>query len=154
MADMKSTAPRFDVATLQNLAGAGFARGEAYWREGRVRRLVCAETRVTAVVDGGEAYRMTLIGADMMISGECECPAAGTFGFCKHTLAANDGGADASGDEDTRQRIRAHLQAMIIDVLVAHRDTCQTPDQPNVILAPPVPSEETWKLPPESAPER
>lgn len=45
MADMKSTAPRFDVATLQSLAGDGFARGEAYWREGRVRRLVCAETR-------------------------------------------------------------------------------------------------------------
>ncbi len=123
MADMKSTAPRFDVATLQNLAGAGFARGEAYWREGRVRRLVCAETRVTAVVDGGEAYRVTLTGADKMISGDCECPAAETFGFCKHmvatALAANDGSADASGDKDPRQRIRAHLQAMSIDGLVA-----------------------------------
>ena len=123
MADMKSSEPRFDVTTLQNLAGGGFARGEAYWREGRVRRLVCTESRVTAVVDGGEAYRVTVTGADKTISGECECPAAETYGFCKHmvatALAANDRGTDASGDEDPRERIRAHLQGMNVDALVA-----------------------------------
>jgi uncharacterized Zn finger protein len=88
VADVKSarTALRFDVATLESLAGAGFARGEAYWREGRVRRLVCTESRVTAVVEGGEAYRVTLAGAGHEISGDCECAAAKSFGFCKLAL--------------------------------------------------------------------
>ncbi|MGD0562732.1 MAG: DUF6880 family protein [Roseiarcus sp.] len=125
MADLKSarTAPRFDVATLENLAGAGFARGEAYWREGRVRRLVCAEPRVTAVVEGGQAYRVTLAGAGQEISGDCECPAAESFGFCKHmvatALAANAAGGDVSGAENPLARIRAYLQASSVDALVA-----------------------------------
>ena len=125
MADVKSprTAPRFDVATLESLAGTGFARGETYWREGRVCRLTCTESRVTAVVEGGQAYRVTLTGAGHEISGDCECAAAESLGFCKHmvatALAANAAGGDVSVAENPPARIHTYLQALGVDALVA-----------------------------------
>jgi uncharacterized Zn finger protein len=125
VADVKSprTAPRFDVATLESLAGSGFARGETYWREGRVRRLTCTESEVTAVVEGGQAYRVTLTGAGHEISGDCECAAAESLGFCKHmvatALAANAADGDASVAENPLPRIHTYLQALGVDALVA-----------------------------------
>ena len=45
---------RFDVAALKRLAGGAFARGEAYYREGRVEILAFEPRRVLARVTGTE----------------------------------------------------------------------------------------------------
>ena len=66
---------------------------------------------------------MTLAGAGQEISGDCECAAAESFGFCKHmvatALAANAEGGDVSDAENPLARIRAYLQALSVDALVA-----------------------------------
>jgi uncharacterized Zn finger protein len=116
--------PRFDIEALRRLAGAAFARGEAYHRDGRVEILAIEPRRVLARVEGTEDYRVNLLGAGETIKGECDCPAFDDYGFCKHmvatALAANEsdhgpeaGGAGALG------RIRDHLADKPNKVLVA-----------------------------------
>jgi uncharacterized Zn finger protein len=116
--------PSFDIAALKRLAGAAFARGEAYHRDGRVELLAIEPRRVLAQVAGTEDYRVNLLGKGETIKGECTCPAFHDYGFCKHmvatALAANEGdhrpepiGAGALA------RIRAHLAGKPNGVLVA-----------------------------------
>ena len=101
--------PRFDVEALRRLAGAAFARGEAYHREGRVEILAVEPRRVLAQVTGTEDYRVNLLGKGETIKGECTCPAFDDYGFCKHMvatgLAANE---SDSGPSRQRRRARAH----------------------------------------------
>src|SRR6202000_16934 len=55
--------PRFDVATLNATAGdKAFARGEAYFADGRVEILEAERGRVRARVAGTEIYRAELRG--------------------------------------------------------------------------------------------
>ena len=88
-----------------------------------MRRLICAESRVAAFVEGGQAYRVTLAGAGEEISGDCDCAASESFGFCEHmaatALAANAEGGAMSDAENPLARIRAYLQALGVDGLVA-----------------------------------
>ena len=105
--------PRFDVEALRRLAGAAFARGEAYHREGRVEIFSAIEPRrVLAQVTGTEDYRVNLLGKGETIKGECTCPAFGDYGFCKHMvatgLAANESDTGRAG-AGALARIRAHL---------------------------------------------
>ena len=116
--------PRFDVEALRRLAGAAFARGEAYHREGRVEILAIEPRRVLAKVMGTEDYRVNLLGKGETIKGECTCPAFDDYGFCKHMvatgLAANesDSGPESVG-AGALARIRAHLAGKPNGVLVA-----------------------------------
>ena len=116
--------PRFDVEALRRLAGAAFARGEAYHREGRVEILAIEPRRVLARVTGTEDYRVNLLGKGETIKGECTCPAFDDYGFCKHMvatgLAANesDSGPESVG-AGALARIRAHLAGKPNGVLVA-----------------------------------
>jgi hypothetical protein len=124
---------RFDVTALRRLAGAAFARGEAYHRDGRVEILAFEPGRVLAEVSGTEDYRVNLLGAGDAIRGECTCPAFDDYGFCKHMVAtaltANeiDDGVGPVG-AGALARIRAHLAdkpnaalvAMIVEL--AERD--------------------------------
>jgi uncharacterized Zn finger protein len=116
--------PRFDTAALKRLAGAAFARGEAYHRDGRVEILAIEPTRVLANVAGTEDYRVNLLGKGETIKGECTCPAFNDYGFCKHmvatALAANesDHGPEPVG-AGALARIRAHLADKPNGVLVA-----------------------------------
>jgi superfamily II DNA or RNA helicase len=80
---------------LRSLAGYAYARGEAYWRDGRVRSCERDGNRLRGTVDGGERYlvEVALTGATMASS--CSCPVR--F-LCKHAVAlvlhalANDEG--------------------------------------------------------------
>jgi uncharacterized Zn finger protein len=115
--------PRFDVEALKRLAGAAFARGEAYHRDGRVEILAIEPMRVLAQVAGTEHYRVNLLGAGETIKGECTCPAFDDYGFCKHMVAAAltaneiDHGSEAGG-AGALERIRAHLADKPNGVLV------------------------------------
>ena len=116
--------PRFDIEALRRRAGAAFARGEAYHREGRVEILAIEPRRVLAQVGGTEDYRVNLLGKGETIGGECDCPAFDDYGFCKHmvatALAANDiaPGREPAG-VGALARIRAHLEDMPRGALVA-----------------------------------
>jgi uncharacterized Zn finger protein len=116
--------PRFDVEALKRLAGAAFARGEAYHRDGRVEILAIEPRRVLAQVAGTEHYRVNLLGAGETIRGECSCPAFDDYGFCKHMVAAalaaneSDRGSESAG-AGALARIRTHLAGKPNAALVA-----------------------------------
>ena len=97
--------PRFDIAALKRVAGAAFARGEAYHCDGRVELLAVEPGRVLAEVSGSEDYRVGLVRKGETFGGECTCPAFEDFGFCKHmvatALAANESAVDSG-----RRRVR------------------------------------------------
>jgi uncharacterized Zn finger protein len=87
--------PRFDVATLHELAGEKvFARGVAYHEDGRVEIVSIDNALVVARVIGSEVYHSQLVGTGKKFSGGCSCAAFFDWGFCKHlvatALAAND----------------------------------------------------------------
>src|ERR1700734_1284218 len=115
--------PSFDIAALKQLAGAAFARGEAYHRDGRVEILALEPRRVLAQVAGTEDYRVNLLGKGETIKGECTCPAFDDYGFCKHMVAAalaaneSDHGPESVG-AGALARIRAHLADKPNGVLV------------------------------------
>ena len=126
--------PRFDVAALQELAGAkAYRRGEEYYRDGHVRIIAVEPKRVLAQVSGTEDYRTEVTGRGKAIGGDCSCPAFEDWGFCKHmvavALAANAGDGTEAAETGAMERIRAHLKAKGIDALVtmiadlAERDT-------------------------------
>jgi hypothetical protein len=115
--------PRFDIAALKRVAGAAFARGEAYHRDGRVELLAVEPGRVLAEVSGSEDYRVRLVRKGEEFGGECTCPAFEDFGFCKHmvatALAANQSAVESAPDAGAFARIRAHLTAKPADALVS-----------------------------------
>ena len=114
----------FDPDVLRGCAGpAAFARGEAYFREGRVVILTLDAARVVTRVAGTEPYRAEVLARGARISGQCSCPAFEDYGFCKHmvasALAANAMGAPSSEAVDRpKDRIRAYLRSKPIDDLV------------------------------------
>lgn len=113
---------RFDVDAVREAAGEkAFARGSAYYGDGRVRILAVEKSRVIALVSGTEDYRVELTGRGNKISGACSCRAFEDFGFCKHlvatALAANDAGGGAESD-GAFGRIRDYLKGKSADALV------------------------------------
>lgn len=132
---MPEDSQRFDVETLQKLAGANaFARGEAYCRKSQVMLLSVEPGRVLAHVAGSDDYRTELTGYGQHIDGTCTCPAYGRGTFCKHmvavALAVNAGSNQAEAAEDSLlARIRRHLEAKdgkaLVDIIIglAERDT-------------------------------
>jgi uncharacterized Zn finger protein len=119
-----AAAPRFDVSTLQKLAGNKvFARGVEYHRDGQVEIVSIDRSRVLARVMGSEIYRAELKGQGKKFSGTCSCPAFSDWGFCKHLVAAaltaNDLGPDAAEQAGSRlSRIREYLRSKGIEPLI------------------------------------
>jgi uncharacterized Zn finger protein len=118
---------QFDEDALFDLAGKTiFARGKAYFTDGRVEILDRGPKSVRARVTGSQVYRTSLTGAGAAFGGACSCPNFEDYGFCKHlvatALAANDTDAPASGD--ATDRIRKFLLTKdapaLIDLLVEH----------------------------------
>jgi len=73
---------------LRELAGERyFARGEAYFDEGRVRGLTEYRGRVSARVAGTEDYRVKLWVEGDDIGYACSCPLGDDGEFCKHCVA-------------------------------------------------------------------
>ena len=116
--------PRFDVATLRELAGEKvFARGVEYHEDGQVEIVSIESACVLARVIGSEVYRSQLEGTGTKFSGECSCPAFSDWGFCKHlvatALAANDVGPGVLVEAANRlTKIHDHLRAKGIESLV------------------------------------
>lgn len=111
---------RFYPLTLRDLAGDKvFARGEAYFRDGKVELLGNEPGRVLARVAGVEDYRTVVTGQSTAIGGECSCPAFGREGFCKHMVAvalAANAAAPSSG-AGTVAQILDYLKTKDVDTL-------------------------------------
>ncbi|WP_285708477.1 DUF6880 family protein [Microtetraspora sp. NBRC 16547] len=67
--------------------GRSFERGQAYFAQGRVRRLAADGVAVTATVDGTRTYRVRLRVTAAGLDGECSCPYGADGMFCKHCVA-------------------------------------------------------------------
>jgi superfamily II DNA or RNA helicase len=76
------------LLTAENLratAGSAFARGEAYWREGRVLSCVLEDDALDGLVEGTAKYRVRVTAASGALVAECTCPVREAV--CKHAVA-------------------------------------------------------------------
>ncbi len=117
-------------ATLEDLAGAtGFQRGEVYFSVGAVTRLSATEAKITARVEGAEAYQVELRDDDGDLVCDCTCPRAAEGYFCKHCVAvglawlAESGAApEVSGKKQRRDpwgAIKEYLRTQAPETLIA-----------------------------------
>ena len=67
--------------------GVGYARGEAYWREGRVVKYSVENDHVAGVVAGAEDYLVRLNGSGKKLISACSCPVGMRGETCKHVVA-------------------------------------------------------------------
>jgi uncharacterized Zn finger protein len=121
---MGQDTPAFDPSALRDLVGdVTFARGEAYWRDGRVEILSLGPKRVVARVSGTEEYRTAFtLNAEGFI-GKCSCPAFSDTDFCKHLVATGlaVNALNSGNAADTVSQIgplAAYLDTLSPDVLV------------------------------------
>jgi len=78
-----------NISTVRALAGdLWFARGEAYFQEGRVTELNEHNGKLNAIVSGAQAYRVRLRIEEDDLSYSCSCPLGEDLEFCKHCVAA------------------------------------------------------------------
>jgi superfamily II DNA or RNA helicase len=70
---------------LRTAAGGAFARGEAYWREGRVLSCVLDQDALDGLVRGTEEYRVRVTAHSGMLVSRCTCPVRESV--CKHAVA-------------------------------------------------------------------
>lgn len=123
--------PRFDIDAIRRKAGDDvFARGQAYFTEGRVSIVDIGPDRVRARVSGNETHRTILTGRSEASGGECSCPVFNDHGFCKHLVATAlaAAGVEPQDDGGPVARIRTRLStrdpAVLVDLLIeqAERD--------------------------------
>ena len=150
--------PRFNVSTLEELAGAKvFARGQEYFRNGHVTIISIEKERVLADVAGTENYRTLLTGRGKSFGGECSCPAFEDWGFCKHMAAvalavnAGEGGDVAEGGSGAVWRASASIWNRSVVLLYAQccwnwrSGTAQPIASWNWLRRPPAPMTGRWK---------
>lgn len=107
-----------------------YSRGEAYFRQGRVKVISAQGSEVEAEVRGstpGEPYQVTLAfteDGNELEYGECDCPAYEQYeGICKHIVAAvlkaqslREAGGDLSvkrrSDNAAMQMMNAYIQSI------------------------------------------
>lgn len=65
-----------------------FQRGQDYYLAGRVGELRIDGAAVSAIVDGGRAYRVRLDLTPLGLEGRCNCLYGAEGFFCKHCVAA------------------------------------------------------------------
>ncbi len=70
---------------LRQMAGYAFARGDSYWREGRVISCVRDGDTLDGVVAGGERYHVRMSVEYGGLSAQCTCPVVDSM--CKHAVA-------------------------------------------------------------------
>jgi uncharacterized protein DUF6880/SWIM zinc finger len=135
----EAVVPRFDVGALKAMAGdKAFARGEAYFADGRVEILEAEHGLVRARVAGTEIYRAELQSVGKRLSGECSCPAfSDRSDFCKHLVAVAltvNGLKPGVPVPNRFARIREHLKAQdraaLVELILslAERDTALLDD--------------------------
>jgi uncharacterized Zn finger protein len=73
---------------LRSLADdKSFARGEAYFAEGRVVTLEERSGKIVALVEGTDSYVVQLWQVDDELAYDCSCPIGREGDFCKHCVA-------------------------------------------------------------------
>lgn len=76
------------LLTAENLratAGSAFARGEAYWREGRVLSCTLENDALDGLVVGTARYRVRVSAPSGVLVSDCTCPVRDAV--CKHAVA-------------------------------------------------------------------
>lgn len=106
-----------------------FARGEAYFKDGRVHGLAVNEGTCTAIVSGQDEYCVTLGSTGGEINYSCDCPIGLEGEFCKHLvavgLASLSPAPESKGKPSKRKGtaskddLRAYLERQDKDTLVA-----------------------------------
>lgn len=99
-----------------------WARGAAYFDEGRVRSLVVDGNVIIASVEGQQLYRVRLTVLEDRIQADCSCPMGDDGVFCKHCVAVGltyiEGADSAPSDHvpadpiTDLERIRQHVSHM------------------------------------------
>lgn len=75
--------------TLQSLTSATtFARGVAYYEQGRVSAVTVTDTQLRATVQGGQLYQVEFWLRGGVLHFSCTCPFAAEGACCKHCVAA------------------------------------------------------------------
>jgi hypothetical protein len=119
-----------NLLDLKRLATArSFARGEAYFNDGRVHGLAAHAGTCTAIVRGQDDYSVTLRSTEHEIKYSCDCPIGLEGEFCKHLvavgLASLNPAPESKGKPRNRKRtaskddLRAYLERQDKDTLVA-----------------------------------
>src|SRR6266567_4380765 len=121
--------PPFNLRKLRTLAGdVWFARGEAYFKAGRVVELNVHSGKLSARVTGTSDYRVRLEIEDDDLTFSCTCPLGDDFQFCKHCVAAalawiqvanEKEDAPASKRESKENDLRAFLEQQDKETLIA-----------------------------------
>lgn len=107
-----------------------FARGEAYFKDGRVHSLATYEGAATAIVSGQADYCITLHPTKHEIRYSCDCPIGLDGEFCKHLVAAGLAWIDSDAEDKrktsrkqkratTEEDLRAFLERQGKDTLIA-----------------------------------
>jgi uncharacterized Zn finger protein len=110
--------------SLKNLAGATvFARGEAYYGDGRVGTLRETGRKIAARVEGSETYHVELRDEGEYLGYDCDCPNAADGYFCKHGVAVGLAWlAERNEDDDRRsdpwRTIRDFLEIQTSEALI------------------------------------
>jgi uncharacterized Zn finger protein len=120
-----------NLLQLKRLAtNRSFARGEAYFKEGRVHSLATYEGASTAIVSGQDDYCVTLRSTDREMDYSCDCPIGLEGEFCKHLvavgLASLDPDPESKGKPGRKRKravreddLRAYLKRQDKDTLIA-----------------------------------
>lgn len=119
-----------NLLELKRLATArSFARGEAYFNDGRVHSLAAHAGTCTAIVRGQDDYSVTLRSTEDEIKYSCDCPIGLEGEFCKHLvavgLASLNPAPESKGKPSNRKGtaskdgLRAYLERQDKDTLVA-----------------------------------
>jgi uncharacterized Zn finger protein len=114
--------PLIDEKAIRELANAkSFARGKEYFRDGAVSEVIRRGNRVTAEVEGGELYEVTIVldddDEDPIAEAECTCP-YDWDGYCKHIVAVLLKLAHGSDDVTECAPIADAIRALERDDLV------------------------------------
>src|SRR6267378_420067 len=120
-----------NLLQLKRLATSrSFARGEAYFKDGRVHSLATHEGKSTAIVKGHDDYCVTFGSTEREIEYSCDCPIGLEGEFCKHLVAAGlawiDSDAEGKGKVGGKRKrsasedeLRAYIERQDKDTLVA-----------------------------------
>jgi uncharacterized Zn finger protein len=100
-----------NLLQLKRLATSrSFARGEAYFKDGRVHSFATFEGASTAIVSGQADYCVTLRSTEREIDYSCNCPIGLEGEFCKHLVAV----CLASIDSDAEGKGKTHGDQSIL----------------------------------------
>jgi uncharacterized Zn finger protein len=120
--------PLITEKAIRALANAkSFARGQEYFRDGAVSEVVRRGNRVTAEVEGGELYEVTISLRDGDVAeARCTCP-YDWDGYCKHIVAVLLKLAEAADDVTERPPIAELIRDLdrddLADLLVKRLET-------------------------------